>query len=181
MVSFLPGHGLAGNDRKASRFAYVSPGYFDTLKIPIRSGRDFDDLDNARSQRVMLVNESFVRESSWRTNPIGATLRTHCGTGFSGDDLRNRRRGRRHEVRGSARRELLVRYGGTGRWPPIAYVPIAQNPSPYAWAPVIVRSSTVVPGITAAIAQRVTQLNPAIAMQFIELKTQVRERLVANG
>ena len=44
--------------------------------------------------------------------------------------------------------------------PPIAYVPIAQNPSPYAWAPVIVRSSAR-RGSPSAIAQRVAKLNPA--------------------
>ena len=63
---------------------------------------------------------------------------------------------------------------------PIAYVPIAQNPSPYAWAPVIVRSSTSSAGITSSIGQRVQRLNPAIAIEFIELKTRIRERLIGE-
>src|SRR5262249_32393154 len=54
--------GEAGNRQYAARFAYVSPGYFNTLKIPIRSGRSFRDSDSAKSRRVLLVNESFVRE-----------------------------------------------------------------------------------------------------------------------
>ena len=41
--------GVAGNERKASRFAYVSPGYFDTLRIPIRSGRDFQRSSTTRA------------------------------------------------------------------------------------------------------------------------------------
>ena len=53
--------GLAGNEQQASRFTYVSPGYFETLKIPILSGRDFELVDNRGSRRVALVNESFVR------------------------------------------------------------------------------------------------------------------------
>jgi putative ABC transport system permease protein len=57
-------------------------------------------------------------------------------------------------------------------------VPIAQNPSPYAWAPVIVRSSTSLAGITSAIGQRVARLDPAITIEFVELKGQIRERLV---
>jgi hypothetical protein len=59
---------------------------------------------------------------------------------------------------------------------PIAYVPLGQNPSPYAWAPVIVRFSAT--AVTSVIAQRVERLNPAIAIQFVDLSTQIRERLV---
>ena len=72
----------ASGERKASRFAYISPGYFDTLRIPIRSGRDFQNLDNARSRRVMVVNESFVRSHLDGQDPIGATLRTLEEPGF---------------------------------------------------------------------------------------------------
>ena len=60
------------------------------------------------------------------------------------------------------------------------FVPIAQSPSLQPWAPVIVRSSTSASGIAPAIAQRVAKLNPAIALQFTELKSQIRERLVGE-
>jgi len=171
--------GLAGNVRKTSRFAYVSPGYFDTLKIPIRSGRDFHDLDNARSQRVMLVNESFVQSHLGGLNPIGATLRTIAEAGFPETT---------YEIIGVVGNTKYADLRGENCWcnraggsmPPIAFVPIAQNPSPYAWAPVIIRSSASVSGITSAIAQRMTRLNPGIAMQFTELKSQIRERLLVE-
>src|SRR5262249_22807705 len=39
----------------------VSPGYFKTLGIPIRAGRDFDERDSARVPHVAIVNETFVR------------------------------------------------------------------------------------------------------------------------
>ena len=171
--------GVAGNNRKASRFAYVSPGYFDTLKIPIRSGRDFHDLDNARSQRVMLVNESFVRSHLAGLNPIGATLRTIAEAGFPETT---------YAIIGvvgntkyaDMREEDCWCNSAGGSMPPIAYVPIAQNPSPYAWAPVIIRSTVSRSGITSAIAQRVTRLNPGMAIEFTELRSQVRERLLVE-
>jgi putative ABC transport system permease protein len=64
--------------------------------------------------------------------------------------------------------------------PPIAFVPMAQNPGLQPWAPVIVRSNGRGSGITTAIAQRVKVLNPTAAVQFIDLKTQISERLVAD-
>jgi ABC-type antimicrobial peptide transport system permease subunit len=44
----------------------------------------------------------------------------------------------------------------------------------------IVRSSMPLPGITAAIGQRMKKLNPAIAIQFTRLKSQIRDRLTAE-
>jgi len=39
----------------------VSPGYFASMKIPLVEGRDFDWRDDAKSQKVMIVNQEFVR------------------------------------------------------------------------------------------------------------------------
>jgi hypothetical protein len=38
----------------------VSPGYLATLKIPLLAGRDFTDRDTRKSQRVAIINETFV-------------------------------------------------------------------------------------------------------------------------
>jgi predicted permease len=39
----------------------VSPGFFETLRIPLRRGRDFDERDGEGAPRVAIVNEAFVR------------------------------------------------------------------------------------------------------------------------
>ena len=39
----------------------VAPGYFGVLGIPLLDGRDFTEQDDLASQRVMIVNETFVR------------------------------------------------------------------------------------------------------------------------
>jgi putative ABC transport system permease protein len=170
---------VTGTERKASRFAYVSPGYFDTLKIPIKSGRDFVALDNARSGRVMLVNESFVRSHLQGLNPVGTTLRTVAEPGFPATT---------YEIIGvvgdtkyaDLRAENCWCKTAGESWAPIASVPIAQISSPYAWASVIVRSNTQVAGITSTIAQRVARLNPAISIDVVEMKTRIRERLAGE-
>lgn len=49
----------------------VSPGFFDSMKIPLLEGRDFDWRDDAQSQKVMIVNQEFVRRFVGDRNPIG--------------------------------------------------------------------------------------------------------------
>jgi putative ABC transport system permease protein len=159
----------AGDERQGSRFTYVSPGYFGTLRIPIRSGRDFQESDNARSRRVMLVNESFVRSHLGGLRPIGARLRTIAEAGYPETT---------YEIIGVVGN---TKYGDLREeMPPIAFVPIAQNPDLQPWAPVLVRRSAASSAITAAIVQRVKMLNPAIAVQFTELKSQIGDRLVTE-
>jgi len=57
----------------------VSPGYFATLGIPIRAGRDFDERDNARVPHVAIVNETFARRHFPGEDPLGRTLITGMG------------------------------------------------------------------------------------------------------
>lgn len=57
----------------------VSPRYFETLGIPIRAGRDFDERDSARVPHVVIVNETFARQHFPGEDPIGRTLITGMG------------------------------------------------------------------------------------------------------
>ena len=56
-------HGYAprrGENMKLYRNV-VSPGYFATLEIPLVAGRDFNERDDRRTDRVAVVNETFVK------------------------------------------------------------------------------------------------------------------------
>lgn len=63
-----------GADTYAAATA-VGSGYFDTLDIPLLSGRAFTDLDNASSQPVAIVNEAFVRKWNLGDQAVGTRLR----------------------------------------------------------------------------------------------------------
>jgi predicted permease len=54
----------------------ISPGYFATLGIPIRAGRDFNERDSARVPHVAIVNETFAERHFPGEDPIGRTLIT---------------------------------------------------------------------------------------------------------
>ena len=57
----------------------VSPRYFQTLGIPMRAGRDFDERDSSRVPHVVIINEAFARKYFPGTEPIGRTLITGMG------------------------------------------------------------------------------------------------------
>ncbi len=65
---------LAGKEWGAST-AYVSPGYFRTLRIPILAGRAITESDTPTSQPVAVVNIDFAREFFDGANPIGRHFR----------------------------------------------------------------------------------------------------------
>jgi predicted permease len=56
----------------------ISPDYFRTLKIPLLSGRTYDDRDNADSAKVAIVNQAFVRRYYPNSEPLGKHLGVGC-------------------------------------------------------------------------------------------------------
>jgi putative ABC transport system permease protein len=65
-----------------ANFRAVSRKYFETMRIPIRQGRGFREVDRQGSPPVVVVNESFVRQFFPNVNPIGQ--RMAIGTEFDG-------------------------------------------------------------------------------------------------
>jgi predicted permease len=53
---------------------YVTPGYFDALRMPLLAGRGFATSDGADTQKVVIVNRSFARKFFHGGNPVGRTL-----------------------------------------------------------------------------------------------------------
>jgi putative ABC transport system permease protein len=56
---------------ESTGFGTVSPGYFGTLKIQMKSGRDFTERDSVNAPPVVIVNEAFVKKFFPNENPIG--------------------------------------------------------------------------------------------------------------
>jgi predicted permease len=53
---------------------YVTPGYFEALQMPVRMGRTFTEADGPDTQRVAIVNQTFVRKFFHGANPVGRYL-----------------------------------------------------------------------------------------------------------
>ena len=50
---------------------YVTPGFFETLQMPVVAGRAFTDADGPNSQRVAVVNVAFARKFYSGETPVG--------------------------------------------------------------------------------------------------------------
>ena len=67
------------SERPLANRHLVSPRYFETLGIALRSGRDFDEHDSSTVPHVVIVNEAFVKQHFPNTDPLGKTLITGMG------------------------------------------------------------------------------------------------------
>jgi predicted permease len=51
-----------GQDDPRARFRSISPGFFDTLGVPIVAGRDFRDTDRQGAERVVIISQSIAQQ-----------------------------------------------------------------------------------------------------------------------
>jgi putative ABC transport system permease protein len=68
------------NDRPRADYRTVTPAFFETMRMPITRGRGFTALDNAGSQPVAIVSDSFAQKHWPNQDPIGRRVV------FSGDN-----------------------------------------------------------------------------------------------
>jgi predicted permease len=161
---------LANEERRlSSKFAYVGPEYFDTMRIPLIAGRGIRPSDTSASQRVIVVNEAFLRAHVGKGSALGRTLRTFAEPSYPETT---------YEIVGVVGDTTYATLRGGA--PPIAFVPIAQHPNPRPWATVLARIDGPGASVTTGIKERIAKLNPAITVQVGELRGQIRELLTGD-
>ncbi|HVY91379.1 MAG TPA: FtsX-like permease family protein, partial [Bryobacteraceae bacterium] len=76
----------SGNDSVETSLNYITPGYFEALRIPVKAGRAFDERDTSTSMPVAVVNSMFVRKFLKGQDPLSTLLdgKTHI-VGVVGD------------------------------------------------------------------------------------------------
>jgi predicted permease len=58
----VPGYQPQEGERHSFEWEHVTPAYFATIRLPLLAGRVFNDADTPASNKVVVVNESFVRK-----------------------------------------------------------------------------------------------------------------------
>jgi putative ABC transport system permease protein len=60
----------------------ISPGYFETLRQPIASGRAFTDHDDAKAMGVAIINQTMARHRWPNEDPVGKRIRFNPAQGW---------------------------------------------------------------------------------------------------
>src|SRR6185295_3290912 len=105
------------HDTPAAQHRWVTPGYFQTMKIPVVRGRELTDRDNENSAGAILVDQALERRFFAGLEPIGAHILINMGDGNPA---------REYEVVGVVEN---VKHTGLNDDPtPTLYGPIPQAP-----------------------------------------------------
>ncbi len=67
----VEGYVPAANENMKIYRDLISPGFFESMKIPLVEGRDFDLRDDPKALKVMIVNQEFVRRFMANRSVIG--------------------------------------------------------------------------------------------------------------
>jgi putative ABC transport system permease protein len=146
----------------------VSPGYFRTLGVPLRRGRDLEATDAASSEPVGVVNEAAVRTLFHGRDPIGSRVAWARAeprvwirvVGVAGD------------VHGDG-----LDAGDT----PAFYTPMAQEPRPWrTWMNVVVRSSVPPATLTESIKREVGRVDKDVPVTRVRAMTDLLESSFAG-
>ena len=144
---FPEGADTTTRDRILVQVNSVSPGYFETVDIPIVRGRDFLTTDSAGAPLVVVINEVMAERFWPGADPIGKRFK------FFGDEAFT-------TVIGVARN---AKYNGVVEDPiPYIYQPLRQNYSPA--ATLHVRASADAASLSAAIRREVQQIDPTVSV-----------------
>jgi predicted permease len=149
-----------------SKFTWVSPGYFDTMGIPVVHGRGFNQNDTATSTRVAVVNQTFVRKLLGGADPIGHTLRTIQEPNYPSTI---------YEIVGVI---PDTQYNDLrGQTPPMTFAPASQLPAPGPWSGLMIHSNAPPAAIGATIKRRLAARHPDVIVELSDFQKDIRDGL----
>ncbi len=147
-------------------FTVASPGYFETMSIPMKRGRDFSSADNYQSPFVAVISESLARQSFGDADPVGKQIQ--CG--LDSDKWMTV-----IGVVGDVRQDSPADKPG-----PTLYMPMAQHPYYANQIHIVLRTRVAPLSIMNAVRARIVHTNPMIAMKFTTMDAMVSDSITVE-
>ena len=143
----------------------VSPGYFETFRIPLLKGRLFEARDTKEAPHVVIISEPMARQYFPGKNPLGRQVMLSYGSDWTGEVVGVvagiRRRGLAEEPRAEV------------------YLPFAQMP--YPTLNVVVRSTLPAGRLAGALKQEMRQIDANVPLNRIRpMQEVVLESIAAS-
>jgi putative ABC transport system permease protein len=146
----------------------VSDGYFETLEIPIRAGRDFDLRDTQHAARVAIVNEAMARKFFGTPDAVGRRFQKQDGSSWT----------QPVEVVGVVGTTKYRSMRDSAQ--AIVYFPRAQESAAAQRMSLEVRGSGAAASLVPSIAKAIARINPRITLDFTTLERQLTESLTLS-
>jgi putative ABC transport system permease protein len=166
---------IGGVDQPGNvNFNELGPGYFRAMGTPLIGGRDFDEHDTPESPKVAIVSEAFARKYFPGRSALGQSFQIAGPIGEPRPFL---------QIVGIARD---TKYADLREaFEPLAYVAAGQDEDPTVFPRFVLHARASLPSVIAAATRVFTDVNPAIAVQYQTVRSQVsesllRERLMAT-
>jgi len=158
----------AANPTRApwSSWSVASPGYFETMGIPMMRGRDFNSADTYQSPFVAVLSESAARQSFGDADPIGKQIQ--CG--LDSDKWMTVI----GEV-GDVRQDSPADKPG-----PALYMPMAQHPYYANQIHIVLRTRVKPLTLMNAVRTKIEETNPQIAMRFTTMDAMVSDSITVE-
>ena len=150
----------------SSIFSVASPGYFQTMGIPIKSGRDFNAHDTFDGTFVAVISEALAKQSFGEIDPLGKQIQ--CG--LDSDKWMTV-----VGVVGDVRQESPAEQPG-----PALYMPMAQHPFYANQIHIVLRTQVVPLSLMNAVQEKIAQANPLIALRFTTMDAMVNRSIAAE-
>jgi predicted permease len=142
-----------------SNFSVASPGYFTTMGIPLKRGRDFGSEDTQESEMVAVISESLARQSFGDADPVGRQIR--CG-------LDSDKWMVVVGVVGDVRQDSPAEKPGAS-----LYMPMTQHPFYANQIHVVLRTQVKPLTLMSAVDERISRVDPLIARRYTTMDAMV--------
>jgi predicted permease len=153
----------------SSKFTWVTPGYFDTMGIPVLRGRGVTPEDTRASRRVAVVNETFARSLAAPGDAIGQTLRTDPEPNYPSTT---------YEIVGVI---PDTKYSNLrAPTPPMVFAPLSQFPPLGPWATVMIHSEIEPASALVAVKQHFAKAHPGVVVESTIFQDRIRDRFVRD-
>jgi putative ABC transport system permease protein len=85
VISFEdPEHPMPDGQHASANLTPITPGYFETMQMPLLAGRDFTEHDDMNAEQVIIVNRAFAQKFFPGENVLGKKLKPGAGNGTPG-------------------------------------------------------------------------------------------------